>query len=78
LIRIIIKLTGNKSAISCLFLNKYADITVDEYFSIEHNLEQFYKVCEDELLMEAVRHRIQIINARQPTFRIKPHPIIKQ
>jgi hypothetical protein len=68
----------NESAISCLFLNKYADINVDEYFSIEHNLEQFYKVCEDDLLMEAVRHRIQIINPRQPTFRIKPHPVFKQ
>jgi hypothetical protein len=65
----------NDSGISCLFLNKYADINIDEYFSIEHNLEQFYKMCEDKLLMELVSHRIEVVNQY---FRIKPYPIFKQ
>ena len=64
----------NDSSMFCLFLNKYSDINVDEYFSIDRNLEKFYKICEDALLMDVVRHRVEVVDQ---TFRIKPHPIFK-
>lgn len=59
----------NNSSMSCLFLNNYSDINVYENFSIEHDLEKFYRSCEDDLLMAAIHNRIEI------DFRIKQHPV---
>jgi hypothetical protein len=56
-------------------MNPLSEVNIENLFLVEHDLEKFYATCEDGLLMQAVQHRIEVVNRE---FRIKPHPIFKQ
>ena len=61
------------SEMSCLFFNKFSEVNIENLFLVEHNLEKFYATCEEELLLNVVRHRVEITGHG---YKIKPIPVL--
>jgi hypothetical protein len=63
------------SGMSCLFFNKFSEVDIENLFLVEQDLEKFYATCEEELLLEVARHRLEITDHG---YKIKPIPVWKQ
>jgi hypothetical protein len=61
------------SGMSCLFFNKFSEVDVENLFLVEQDLEKFYAACEEELLLEVIKHRVEITDYG---YKIKPIPVM--
>jgi hypothetical protein len=61
------------SGMSCLFFNKFSEVDIENLFLVEQDLEKFYDTCEERLLLEVARNRVEITGH---SYKIKPIPVL--